>query len=184
MVLGSGSGGSGVVIVRCYCPGAPVIENRPASNFKATSASFNGHLVTNGSSSASVFVLWGPTDGGTLASAWANTNGPVAGISDNSSVSITVGGLTQDSLYYYTFAVSNAAVEGGLMVAPNSMRVYAVGGTYPTATGGTMSAACSLVRRLGAEIVGLSFLVELDFLRGRARLPDHEIFSLVHYDAE
>jgi adenine phosphoribosyltransferase len=52
------------------------------------------------------------------------------------------------------------------------------------ATGGTMSAACSLVRRLGAEIIGLSFLVELDFLRGRARLPDHEIFSLVHYDAE
>ena len=52
------------------------------------------------------------------------------------------------------------------------------------ATGGTMSATCSLVRRLGAEIVGLSFLVELDFLRGREKLPDHEIFSLVHYDAE
>ena len=52
------------------------------------------------------------------------------------------------------------------------------------ATGGTMSAACALVRRLGAEIVGLSFLVELDFLHGRERLPDQEIFSLVHYDAE
>jgi len=52
------------------------------------------------------------------------------------------------------------------------------------ATGGTMAAACALVRRLGARIVGLSFLIELDFLHGRDKLPGCEIFSLVHYDSE
>jgi adenine phosphoribosyltransferase len=52
------------------------------------------------------------------------------------------------------------------------------------ATGGTMAAACTLVKRLGAEIVGLSFLVELGFLHGRERLPGYEIHSLVRYDAE
>ena len=39
------------------------------------------------------------------------------------------------------------------------------------ATGGTMAGACELVRDLGAKIVGISFLVELDFLQGRKRLP-------------
>jgi adenine phosphoribosyltransferase len=52
------------------------------------------------------------------------------------------------------------------------------------ATGGTMSAACALVDRLGAQIVGLSFLIELDFLRGRGRLSGYDIFSLVHYGTE
>lgn len=52
------------------------------------------------------------------------------------------------------------------------------------ATGGTVTAACKLVERLGAQIVGLSFLVELSFLRGRDRLPGYNIFSLVQYDRE
>jgi adenine phosphoribosyltransferase len=39
------------------------------------------------------------------------------------------------------------------------------------ATGGTMSAACSLVRDLGAEVVQVAFVVDLSFLNGRARLP-------------
>lgn len=52
------------------------------------------------------------------------------------------------------------------------------------ATGGTMDAACTLVRRMGGEIVGLSFLVELSFLNPRIKFPHYEIFSLVEYDAE
>jgi adenine phosphoribosyltransferase len=52
------------------------------------------------------------------------------------------------------------------------------------ATGGTMEAACKLVRQMGGEIVGLSFLVELSFLNPRKKLPLYEIFSLVEYDAE
>jgi adenine phosphoribosyltransferase len=47
------------------------------------------------------------------------------------------------------------------------------------ATGGTAEAAVSLVRRTGAEVAGLSVLMELSFLNGRTRLKDLPIDSLV-----
>jgi adenine phosphoribosyltransferase len=50
------------------------------------------------------------------------------------------------------------------------------------ATGGTMEATIKLVEQLGGEIVGLAFAVELDFLKGRERFPNYDIFSLLHYD--
>ncbi len=50
------------------------------------------------------------------------------------------------------------------------------------ATGGTMEATVKLVRQLGGEIVGLAFAVELDFLKGRSRFPENDVFSLLHYD--
>ena len=49
------------------------------------------------------------------------------------------------------------------------------------ATGGTVSATAELVRRLGGEITGYAFLAELDFLKGRAKLEEAPIISLVHY---
>src|SRR5215467_14650813 len=50
------------------------------------------------------------------------------------------------------------------------------------ATGGTAEATAKLARGLGAEIAGLGFVVELDFLRGRDKLRQYDIFSLLHYD--
>ncbi|MFP5211665.1 MAG: adenine phosphoribosyltransferase [Acidobacteriota bacterium] len=50
------------------------------------------------------------------------------------------------------------------------------------ATGGTMEATVNLVKHLGGVIAGLCFAVELDFLKGRARFPDYDVFSLLHYD--
>ncbi len=50
------------------------------------------------------------------------------------------------------------------------------------ATGGTMEAAVKLVKQLGGEIVGLAFAVELDFLKGRERFPEYDVFSLLRYD--
>ncbi len=50
------------------------------------------------------------------------------------------------------------------------------------ATGGTARAAASLARRMGAEVVGASFVVELAFLGGRARLEGLPAFSLVRFD--
>jgi adenine phosphoribosyltransferase len=50
------------------------------------------------------------------------------------------------------------------------------------ATGGTMQATVQLVRQLGGEIAGLGFAVELDFLNGRAKFPEYDVFSLMHYD--
>lgn len=49
------------------------------------------------------------------------------------------------------------------------------------ATGGTASAGCRLVRRLGAEVAGCAFVIELDSLNGRDVLADTRIHSLLHY---
>ncbi|HAA74027.1 TPA: adenine phosphoribosyltransferase [Candidatus Latescibacteria bacterium] len=49
------------------------------------------------------------------------------------------------------------------------------------ATGGTMAAACELIRETGASIAGLVFLVELSFLDGRARLDGEDIHSVLTY---
>ncbi len=50
------------------------------------------------------------------------------------------------------------------------------------ATGGTAAATAELASGLGAEIAGLAFVVELDFLKGRERLVKYDVFSLLHYD--
>ena len=47
------------------------------------------------------------------------------------------------------------------------------------ATGGTMAAACQLVRRLGGQIVATAFVIELSFLNGRAKLPGLDVHSLI-----
>jgi len=52
------------------------------------------------------------------------------------------------------------------------------------ATGGTILAACRLVEKLGGNIMGLCFLIELAFLHGRDRLKNYDIFSIIQYDAE
>jgi adenine phosphoribosyltransferase len=49
------------------------------------------------------------------------------------------------------------------------------------ATGGTAAAAAALVRRAGGDTVGASFLIELAALRGRDRLADLEVHSVVVY---
>jgi adenine phosphoribosyltransferase len=50
------------------------------------------------------------------------------------------------------------------------------------ATGGTASAATSLVKKLGGEVAGAAFAVELSFLNGRSKLPGFDVFSLLKYD--
>jgi len=49
------------------------------------------------------------------------------------------------------------------------------------ATGGTVMGTIELVRRLGGEIAGLSFMVELGALRGREKLDEFEIHALLTY---
>jgi len=49
------------------------------------------------------------------------------------------------------------------------------------ATGGTAQATAALVGGTGATVVGLAFLIELEFLGGRSRLIDHKIASLLRY---
>jgi len=49
------------------------------------------------------------------------------------------------------------------------------------ATGGTASAAAALVKKLGAQILEISFLIELAFLSGREKLKDYPVRSLIVY---
>ena len=49
------------------------------------------------------------------------------------------------------------------------------------ATGGTAQAAARLVRAHGAQVVGFTFLIELDFLKGRERLTGERVEALLHY---
>ncbi len=50
------------------------------------------------------------------------------------------------------------------------------------ATGGTANAAAKLVELLGAKVHAMAFVVELAFLKGRDRLRDYEVLSLITYD--
>lgn len=49
------------------------------------------------------------------------------------------------------------------------------------ATGGTASAVCKLIERLGGEVVQCNFLLELTFLKGREKLKGHQIAALMTF---
>ncbi len=49
------------------------------------------------------------------------------------------------------------------------------------ATGGTAQATCQLVQKLKAKVAGLSFVIELEFLRGREKLRGFDVTSLLRY---
>ena len=52
------------------------------------------------------------------------------------------------------------------------------------ATGGTAEASCKLIEKLGGEIVQISFIIELTFLKGREKLKPYDVHSLVTYENE
>ncbi len=49
------------------------------------------------------------------------------------------------------------------------------------ATGGTIQATIRLIERLGGEVVGVAFIIELSELPGRDNLKDYDVFSLTTY---
>lgn len=49
------------------------------------------------------------------------------------------------------------------------------------ATGGTAAAARQLVRKLGGELLGLAFLIELTFLKGKSKLEGENVYSVLQY---
>ena len=49
------------------------------------------------------------------------------------------------------------------------------------ATGGTAAAVAKLVEKLGGKVAGLGFVIELDFLKGRDKIPGHDIRAMLHY---
>jgi adenine phosphoribosyltransferase len=51
------------------------------------------------------------------------------------------------------------------------------------ATGGTAKAVVDLIERLGGQVVGLVFVVELEFLSGREKLAGYDVRSLIKYQS-
>ena len=51
------------------------------------------------------------------------------------------------------------------------------------ATGGTAAATAALVRKLGGSVQALAFLVELEFLNGRSKIPNETVYSVLQYSA-
>jgi len=49
------------------------------------------------------------------------------------------------------------------------------------ATGGTVQGVCKLMEKSGGEIIGISFLIELSFLKGREKLKNYPIHSVIKY---
>jgi adenine phosphoribosyltransferase len=49
------------------------------------------------------------------------------------------------------------------------------------ATGGTAAAVAHLVESLGGRVAGIGFLVELEFLKGREKLINYEVYSVLKY---
>ncbi len=49
------------------------------------------------------------------------------------------------------------------------------------ATGGTAAATINLIRKLGGDVQSLAFLIELEFLNGRAKLGNEKVFSVLKY---
>lgn len=52
------------------------------------------------------------------------------------------------------------------------------------ATGGTVDAAAKLLKKAGANVVGSAFIIELTDLKGREKLKDIDVFSMVQYEGE
>ncbi|HQO33327.1 MAG TPA: phosphoribosyltransferase family protein, partial [bacterium] len=52
------------------------------------------------------------------------------------------------------------------------------------ATGGTAAAVLNMLKNFDCKVAGITFVVELDFLNGRAKLGDIPVHTLVHYDSE
>ncbi len=52
------------------------------------------------------------------------------------------------------------------------------------ATGGTAAAVLNMLKNFDCKVIGAAFVVELDFLNGRAKMGDIPVHSLVHYDSE
>ena len=49
------------------------------------------------------------------------------------------------------------------------------------ATGGTAEAAVHLVEELKGNVVGVAFMIELEFLKGREKLKKYDVFSMIQY---
>lgn len=79
----------------------------------------------------------------------------------------------------YALEYATAALEAHTDGVSPGERVLVVDDVL--ATGGTLKAARNLARRLGAEVVGASVLIEIEALQGRRNLPDLRLETVLRF---
>ncbi|KGM11756.1 adenine phosphoribosyltransferase [Cellulomonas bogoriensis] len=79
----------------------------------------------------------------------------------------------------YDLEYGSAVLEVHPDTVPDGARVLVVDDVL--ATGGTAAATVELLEQAGGQVVGLSFLMELDFLHGRSRLEGRDVQALLRY---
>ena len=98
---------------------APVVGNLPVTNVVSGAACLNGQIeFTNGAPVIAVSVYWGPTDGGTNADLWANTNVFTGSLWNQGDVLTTNITLPAGQDFFYTYSASNA--NGCAMATPSA----------------------------------------------------------------
>jgi len=80
----------------------------------------------------------------------------------------------------YVLEYGTDAVEVHADAVPPGAKVLMVDDLL--ATGGTMAAACELVEAIGGAIVGVAFVIELCFLKGRERLGGRDVHALIRVE--
>jgi hypothetical protein len=147
------NGGNGRVVVWYIAsdPNVPAIRNDPATSITTNSATLNGYLTSTGTSATAVWVYWGPTDGTTNATQWANTNffgtntiGATAYTTNTADMGVA---LTPSTTYYYNFFAQNAA--GGVWAAT-------LGGSQSFTTYGPPTVAVSAASGIGTGTATLN----------------------------
>lgn len=82
----------------------------------------------------------------------------------------------------YDLEYGKDALEIHIDALPRNARVVIADDLI--ATGGTAAAAAALVTKLGGTVVECAFVIELTFLRGREKLKNYGVFSIVQYESE
>ena len=79
----------------------------------------------------------------------------------------------------YSLEYGDNALEIHQDACGNQQRILIVDDVL--ATGGTAKATVDLARKAGGKIIGVAFLIELDFLNGRSKLPGEPVYSVLRY---
>ena len=79
----------------------------------------------------------------------------------------------------YTLEYGEAVVEMHTDALAAGERVVLIDDLL--ATGGTAAAAIKLIEKMGAQLLEAQFLIELDFLNGRSKLPGEPVYSVLRY---
>jgi len=79
----------------------------------------------------------------------------------------------------YDLEYGTDTIEIHTDAAPKGAKVFMVDDLL--ATGGTMAAACELIKKVGGEVAGVAFLIELAELGGAARLAGYDYKAVIRY---